>query len=259
MTKRTLIMMILVIGLLGLFTNRARALEATGAGGLRLANQMTRLEQIKTRAEQEINRRITLLNTLISKIADIKRLSGGQKTDFTSQINGLVSQLQILNTKIQSDADLATLVADGKSILNTYRVYMLFMPKINIMAAADRISEIASQALVLVPAVQNRISQVQSAGHDVTALNNALADFQSKLNDAQTQATNATDTVSVLVPDMGNVSTMQANTAVIKSARGMIITAIHDMNAARSDIRIIRQGIGNLNPKPTKVPATTPY
>src|SRR5574337_626990 len=48
--------------------------------------QQDRITDLKTRAQTEIDRRITALTNLITKINDMKRLTSDQKSSFTSQI-----------------------------------------------------------------------------------------------------------------------------------------------------------------------------
>jgi hypothetical protein len=255
MTKKTLVMMVFVIALLGLFTSKAYAMNASGAGFLKPHPREARVETAIGKADEEIDRRVAAINTIIARINAMQKLSEGQKAGLVAQANQLLADLGTQKNKIDADTDPEVLKTDRKAINNSYRVYMLFMPRMNILAAADRIIEIADQALGLGPQIQTKITQLANSGKDVSGLNTALTDLQSKLADAKTQAQNAINTVSSLVLDQGNATTMQANNTAIKNARAMIKTAVNDVNAGRNDLKTIRQSIKGLTVKPTVTPS----
>jgi len=253
-------MVFLVIALLGLYTSKVNALTASGSGLLKQNRITQQLTTIKGKADQEVDRRVTSINTIITRINAMKKLSDSQKAGLVAQANQLSADLGTLKNKIDADTDTASLKTDRMSIYTSYRVYMLFMPRMNILAAADRIAEVADQARGLVPTIQAKITQLSGNGKDVTALNGALADLQSKLNDATDKAQQAVNLVSSLVPDQGNTATTQANKTAINSARDMIKVAITDVKAARIDIKTIRTGLHGIltKPKTTPEPTSTP-
>jgi hypothetical protein len=253
MRYKTLITVFLVIALLGLYTSKVSAQVASGSG-LRQQKVEARIGTVKTKAEEEIDRRVTSINTIITRINAMKRLSDSQKSGFVAQANQLLTELSTLKGKIDADTDTATLKTDRLSIYNSYRVYMLFMPQMNILSAADRITEITAQALGVIPTIQGKITQLQNSGKDVAALNTAMTDLQNKLSDANTQTQNAVNAVSGLAPDQGNAATLQANNSAITGARNDIKAAITDLKAARTDIKTIRTGIKSLSPKVTITP-----
>jgi hypothetical protein len=173
------------------------------------------IERLKTRSYQEIDRRITALNGLLTKIEAMKKIVEEQKTILKTQINEQITALQTLRAKIEADTDLTTLKADKKSIVDSYRIFALFMPKINILAHADRILTVADEMLTL------------------TSDTNA----QSKINSAKTEAQKAIDTVTPLTPSdyPGNKSSLQA-------ARQNLVNALNYLKEARLLIK----------PEPTK-------
>lgn len=196
-----------------------------------LAQRMTNL---KSRADTEIQKRISALSVLNSKISANKKLTAVQKSAFTTAINGEISNLTTLKTKIDADTDLTTLKADVQSIVQSYRVYMVYMPQIHIMAASDAITTASINLLVLEAKLQVRITAAQKAGKDITALQTQLADMKAKLADANIQATNAYNLVSPLTPGgyPGNITQLQAGRADIKNGSS-------DLKAAWTDAKNI--------------------
>jgi len=101
----------------------------------------------KTNALKEINRRIENLNKLINKIKNINRITDTQKETLVAQINIEITKLTDLQTEVENETDAAKLQELKKSITESYRVYGLFMPKIQIIAHADKIIDIANSML----------------------------------------------------------------------------------------------------------------
>ncbi len=176
----------------------------------------------KDKAYAEIDRRITALTALITRINSLKKLSADQKVSLSGQVNTQISSLQTLRTKIEADTDLETLKADKKSIVDSYRIFLLFMPKIRIIAAADEILDIAD--------IMKGMTQ------DPTAL--------TKINDAITQANSAISTVSTLDPNG-----YPENKPSLDSARTSVRTARNDLKEARASLK---------GTKPSPEPTTQP-
>jgi len=177
--------------------NRQASAETRKATGTQLR---------KDKALLEIDRRVTRLNRLINKINALKRLTDAQKSALVTQVQDEINTLTALKTKIQSETDPAQLQADKKSIVLSYRVYALFVPKIQIIAHADRIMNVA----------------------ELMAKKTTNADALKKINDAKTLAQGAIDTVVPLTPEgyPGNKSSLQ-------SARNNLKVALKDLNDAR--------------------------
>lgn len=177
---------------------------------IRQERQVQRITLRRDRADQEIMKRITALNGLINRINAMKKLTASQKSSLTSQLNTEIANLQTLKAKIDGDTDLQTLTADKKSVVDSFRVYALFMPKISILAYADRILDIVN---------------------DLKA-KNPTGDALTKVNDAQTQAQNAINTVLPLDP-----SGYPGNKTQLVAARSMLKTANQDVRAAWAEMR----------------------
>src|SRR5258708_3571747 len=123
----------------------------------------TQTTNLKSRVDQEIDRRISSLGKLIERINALKRISSDQKLSLTNQVQAEVTSLTTLKAKIDQDTDVTILRTDVKSIVASYRVYALFMPKIEVLAAADRLSETADKLTDLATKLQARVGTAQSA------------------------------------------------------------------------------------------------
>lgn len=166
----------------------------------------TILENKKTNANKEIERRVTSLNGLIVKINNIKKLSESQKAAFVSMIQSEINSLETLKAKIAADTDLETLKVDKQSIVQSYRIYALFLPQISILSHAD--------------VILNIVDMMKTKSPDATALE--------KIESAYTQTQSAINLVVSLTPDG-----YPGNKTSLESARKLLQSARLDLNAAR--------------------------
>lgn len=207
--------------------------------------QQARITNIKTKAGEEIDRRITVLNALTGRFSEMKKLTDADKSQVSAYAQTTIADLAALKTKIESDTDLATLQTDRQSIAKSYRVFMLVVPQGRILAAADRILNTVDLMNTVVAKIETALTKAQNDGKDVATLEAALIDMKTKIADATTQATTAKSAVLSLVPDKGVQAQIDSNTAALKSARDMIKAAVADLVAARADVGSIRAGIKN--------------
>lgn len=191
------------------------------------ARQDALISRLKTRADNEITRRVSALTKLQDRINSIKRLTSDQKTSLTSQVQDQITALDTLKAKINADTDIATLRTDVQSIVKSYRIFALYIPKMYIIAHADRLLDIID----VLTGIEGKL---QARGGSQSL----LSDMTAKLADAKTQATNAIDAVLPLTPDG-----YPANKTTLSSARTMLVTARKDIQAAHKDGQQIRQAL----------------
>lgn len=199
--------------------------------------QDQRVNDLKQRADTEIDRRITALNGLITQVGTLKKLTNAQKAEFSSSIQTQINFLNSLKIKIDADTDLTTLKADVKSIIDSYRIFLVFMPQIRFLAAADRLSVVASDLNTVSAKLQARINNSQALGKDVTQLSLWISDLNSKTADAQSLSNSITEEVISLTPQgyPGNKTTLE-------DARSKLKTGEADVKIARQDgLSIISQ------------------
>ena len=211
----------------------------------RQANTQAKVTNLQSKAAAEINNRIADLNKALALINGIKKISDSDKNSLASQVKSEIQTMQTLATKIQGETDTVALRADVQSITKAYRVYMLFIPKIHIFTAGNRINDTVSLMQNVINKLQSRIT---SGGSSTSSLQIALDDAKAKLSDATTQVTNADSLVTPLQPDNGDMAVAQANKTALTSARNDIKAATDDLKAARTDFQTIVQAIKALKP-----------
>lgn len=200
------------------------------------------LATMRDKANKEIDNRINSLNQLSSRIGQLKKISDSDKSSLQTAIQSVISDLTNLKSKIASDTDAQTLKTDLQSITKAYRVYALVMPRAQIMAAADRIGNVADMLTTVLQKLQTRISGLP-AGTATSSFQAIISDITVKIADAKSQAQAAVSGVSNLVPDNGDQNIMKSNTAALKDARSKIQAAQKDVTMAQKGEKTLTQAI----------------
>ncbi len=194
------------------------------------------IARAQARANQEITRRITALNSLSSRIQSMTRVSDTLRQALEGNVQNQVQLLTTLQSKIAADTDVATLKADVQSIVQSYRIYMLVLPQGRISAEADRIATITAMMQGIGNKLQARLQTASQGGADISAPTSLLTDLGAKIVDAQNQAQAAINTIAPLAPDNGNKTILAQNTTALQEARADLKTARTDLVAGRQDI-----------------------
>ena len=195
-----------------------------------------RITKAKDRANQEIQRRTDMLSELNTRVQAMAHVSADEKTAVSTLVTTQISTLADLKTKIDGETDIAELKVDIQSIAQSYRIFMLVMPRARIDVAADKINTAAVAMTALSAKLQTRIS---GATGDAAAATAALADMNAKAADAKVQADAAVSLVATLQPDNGDKTVQTANSAALKDARAKIQVALKDLKDARQDAHTV--------------------
>lgn len=143
------------------------------------ANIQLRTTLKKTNVLKEIDRRLTSFNKLLEKLAGIDKITETQKQVLEAQIKIEIGKLEELKTKIDVETDATALQDLKKTIFDSYKSFALYLPKIEIVAHADRIIAIA----------------------DEMTKKTTDTDLLKKISDAKTKAEVATSVVLPLLPE----------------------------------------------------------
>ncbi len=195
---------ILLLSLIGIMTQPAVA-------AIRVASKEAATAALrKENSLQEIERRLASLNNLLTKINSLTKLTAGQKTTLIQQVQEQITALTALKGAIETETDPIKLTVEKKSIIDSYRIFALFMPKINILAQADK--------------VLNLVELMTSKTTDTAAL--AL------INEVKTVAQDIINKISILTPQG-----YPANKTVLQEARKSLATSIAKLKEARKFIK----------------------
>jgi hypothetical protein len=189
-------------------------------------NFETKITNWKNRASREITARINSMNQLITKIQSMKKLDDSNKSSLIGQVQSEIQTMQTLLQKIQADTDQVTIKTDLQSITKSFRIYLLFIPKIQILSTADQIDDIGDNMTTILTKLQLRgIPQL------------TLAEVTSKITDAKVHSQKARDLVLPLQSDNGVQSIFDSNKTILKQARDEIKAGNIDLKTAMEDFR----------------------
>ena len=221
------------------------------------STNLNKINKLIAQADKDISLRVDSLNALSTRVQIMQKISDLEKADIISQIQTQITNLNTLKSKIDSETDIATLNTDLKLVTMNYRVYSLVLPRIQIIAASDRIDTIVSDYLLVSTKLQTRIATLEADGKEVSDLKLVLIDIQNKISDAQLQITAAVNRVSLLMPDEGDQAVMKSNSAALKFSRADIRVATADLQTVRKDIQKILKSVRVKNINSTSTATST--
>jgi hypothetical protein len=136
---------------------------------------------VRSFAECEINRRLTTLAGLSSRVAASKAITGADAATLAAEIAAQESGLAALGARIDTETTLPALRADLVRIVTEYRVYMLVVPQVNLAIAADAVAAAQARFDQVSTALVARIASARAAGKDTIAAQADLAAMETAL------------------------------------------------------------------------------
>lgn len=238
--KKNTFFAVSMIVLAGFFASTATVLAALEkAPGLRAAIKLTGSDtDIRERADSQIDRRVDDLEKLDSRLAEMKRLSDSVRASLNTTVDTEINALLALKTKLASQTG-ESLKTDAKTITSGYRVYMLVIPQIRLLAASDRATTTANLLTTLAGKFQVRIAALQADGKDVGNLPATLSDMNTKIAEAKAAAAEVTALVATLTADQKDTAKIEANQKALTNARAKIKIAESALKAAHKDAKEI--------------------
>ncbi len=231
------ILTIFISGILFLGTNTAvfaqnyrglmREVNSTVSEASRTAqHQQNSLDAVIKRSDRMITNRINWLNRLSTRVAGDKRLSSGEQSQMSADIQTEITNLNALKAKIDADTVLSTAQADSKQIVESYRVFAYFIPKEQLLITVNNLQSLTSSLQNLMPNVQNLINTLQSQGKNVSTAQAALSDINSTLAGIN----------SKLVADNNELDSVSLSTTSYQTT----------FKAVRTDLESVRSSFGHI-------------
>ncbi len=226
---------------LGLASLSATALATPKSLSANSSADQARIQRIIIRGNAEISRRLGTLQNLSAKVTGATKLTDSDKASLTAEVSNETNGLTALKTKLDADTTVADARTDAQAIISDYRVYVLVVPKINLIKAADDQQVAESKLSALVPKLQSRINSAKMAGKNVSSLQSGLNDMSTQLTNAQPISSGVETSVIGLQP-----SDFNTDHAVLSGYRDKLKTAQTDVKAAVSDATSIVNALKNL-------------
>ena len=198
------------------------------------------MTNLKSRGDNEIDRRLQVLSTLANVVDESRHLSASDKSQLKDQIQSDQSGLSALKAKIDADTDLPTLRVDLRKIVTDFRVFVLLIPKIHMVRAIDLFQDAAGFLEKATTKLQSLIDTAKGQGKDTAADQTAFDDMLAKISDAKAKLQGLAAELLSLAP-----SGYPGNRSASMAAREKIRQAKTDLTEARADARKI---LGDLRP-----------
>jgi hypothetical protein len=222
-----------------------------GTGTAKIGKASTIVDALKQTCEAGIDKRLASLGDLQGKVSGSTYLTAGSKATLLGEIGAENDGLGALRVKVAGDTDRPTLVADCKSIVEHYRVYLLMIPKAHLMIASDAAAAIGQKLSDLAARLQAGIEKATGAGKDTAAARRDLHNLNAAVSAGTAAAAPVDGLVNFTLPL--NPSEYPADEQSVKTARTDIGTAHTNFVQARSDAR---QVVADLNALRTPRPVT---
>jgi hypothetical protein len=229
-----------LVGLSGtaLATTTADPSPAGSTGSPGSTGQGQTLAAIQQRAAEAIAKRLASLGQAIPTVSGSSVISAGDKTTLLATLNGDVSGLTTLGTKIAADSTGQQAATDYRTIFTSYRVYALALPQVHFATAADTVTGTVLPKLTDAQTKLAALLAGSAAGKNTPAVQAAMADLAAQIT-AITAATNGLSaTVLAYTPEQYN-----ANHALLSSARQSLATTRTAVKAARADIATVTKAL----------------
>ena len=195
---------------------------------------------LQDKADHAITEQVSVLTALSRRAGGVQQLPDPTKTALQQEIAAQSSALEDLRNKVFNEVSVSSLKGDAKTMDGILRGYALTVPKIGLIAAADRIATLSDDMQTVSAKFQARIDTTLAKGGDVSAAQQALTDYNAKTADAQTLASLTQNTLLNIPTGTTTPAAFTANVATLKDADEKITQAQQSLQAARLDLTGIR-------------------
>src|ERR1035437_1062167 len=144
-----------------------------------------RLACIDQRASQAVSAREAALQKMTSDVNDSADITSSDNATLLGQLSADASGLQTLLGTIDADTTVAKALADTKTIVTGYRVFLLEQPRRDLVIGADTETTIESNLQSKLPSIQTAINNSSASAAQKAAAQTAFNDCTTQLAAAQ--------------------------------------------------------------------------
>lgn len=196
------------------------------------------VQTVQAQLDTLINNHIKSLTAILAKFKTEKNVSQSHIAGTQASINALTA----LKTKVDSETDLTSLMADEAEFFEEERGVVpntVADPEVRAIATLQKgIASINKQIAA--------ISAKAASNSNGANLQTRLVDATSKINDATTQLNQAEASIQTLVPVNGNKNITASNKTILNGVDTTLDAARADIRAAQKDIHSV---LFALNPR----------
>ena len=187
--------------------------------------QVATLAEGKSLCDAAIAKRLTDLASVKTLLGGASHVTEPDRTSLDAQLDAATAGLTGLKATIDADTTLRQLRIDCRMIVTSYRVYLVLIPKVHLVVAADRVDAAVD--------VLSRLAALLQARPGETP-NPTLTDLANKVGAAEQAASGIPIALLPL-----QASGYPANRPALASARASLAAAQADLTAALADARLL--------------------
>ncbi|HEY5023938.1 MAG TPA: hypothetical protein VII76_03095 [Acidimicrobiales bacterium] len=193
--------------------------------------------QAQQLVEVDLAGRVTQLNALATAAGNTaNHLTTGDRQTLQTDITTVeLPGIEALQSQAQSATTCAGLRVVARSMVFTYRVYVVMTPQTHLTIVVDDETYIEGVFANLEPQIATAIQNAQAAGKDVTAAQAAFTDLKSQVSTAQGETSGQAAQILAQTP-----AGYPGNWQVFLGARTNASNAHTDLAAAYADAQRIR-------------------
>lgn len=201
------------------------------------ADSPAALTKAKTTVTDGITDRLTDLGKMQTALAAYKDVSDTTRSSLSQLLASDVSGLTALKTKVAGETTEAAVRADGKAMVDDYRVYILVAPKVHLTHAMDVETAAAARLVKVHDELADRLAKDPAA--DTQANKDLLADMTTAIQSADSGVDGKDAALLALQPGPDGKALTASVKAVSDAAKG----ARDDIKKAVGDAKQVRDAL----------------
>lgn len=195
------------------------------------------LTKAKAKVTDGITDRLNTLTELQSRLAGYQDVPDAARSVLTPLLTSDISGLTALKTKVAGETTVEAVRADGKSMVDDYRVYLLVAPKVHLTHALAAESDAVTRLTKVHDELAERLAKDPKA--DTQANKDLLADITVQLKAADAAVDGKDQALLALKPGPDGKALSDAVKAVSGSAKA----AREDLKKAVADAKKVRDAL----------------
>ena len=193
-----------------------------------------RLDRVQSRVDSAVSKRLTTIQRLTSALASRPHVTDAHRAALTELYAGDSSGLKAVDAKVQADTTCQAAVTDGRTVVTSFRVYLLLAPQTRLVSASDTGTYAAGRLAAAVPKAQTAVDALTDPTKKAAA-QAKLDDLKAKVAAAQADFSGVGDEVLALVP-----ADIPAKTGTLDGYRGKVADGRTALRAAAADAKALR-------------------
>jgi hypothetical protein len=187
------------------------------------------LGAVKAHVNEAVANRLLTIQLLTNALGARPHVSSAHRSTLSNLFTSDTQGLTATNSEVQADTTCATAVSQGRTVVTSFRVYLLLVPQTRLTAAADTGSWAAGELAAAEPKLQAGVAAITDPSAKAEA-EAALADLTSQVTQAAGDFSGVGDTVLAMTPPEipGSESTLDQARTQVTSGREALAKALKD-------------------------------